>query len=203
MQVLWEELEDLNEEQKLFQFLNGLDEFNGPIRTQLLMKPQRPTKDRPYNAIQQEKSQREVLRPVKSKQDGLVMYSKTLLPMCTYCGKKGHIKENCHDLVGYPSWSDRQRKYKGKEREVESTKRREKVRDQIGGRSYRGFRGARGGRMTANVQVKQEDGGSQSQTNNNSLTFTAEQIERIMLPALSKTGEKIQMMKWIVTMQAW
>ncbi|KAL2903825.1 30S ribosomal protein S2 [Bienertia sinuspersici] len=41
---------------KLFHFLNGLDDINGAVRSQLLMRPQLLTAGEACNAIQQEES---------------------------------------------------------------------------------------------------------------------------------------------------
>ncbi|KAL2928822.1 Retrovirus-related Pol polyprotein from transposon RE1 [Bienertia sinuspersici] len=83
-----------DEEQKLFWFLNGLDDINGAIRSQILMHPTLPTVDEACCTIQQEEAQRETLKSVKEEADTLSMYGKSTPPTCTACGKTGYVKEN-------------------------------------------------------------------------------------------------------------
>lgn len=99
MCTLWEELDNLNElpaittwsseikayvdamkqmqaEQRLFQFLNGLDEIYGPQRSNLLMRSPLPTTEEACCVIQQEEYQREMLKSVKEEGEASAMYSK-------------------------------------------------------------------------------------------------------------------------------
>ncbi|KAL2892085.1 ATP synthase subunit b [Bienertia sinuspersici] len=110
MQVLWEELENLtnyppltemnaelaeyvsfrhqqHEEHKLFQFLNGLDEVNAAIRTQLLMQIVLPIVEQACNTVSQEESQRKIMKQVNEEMDSVVMFSKGVVNSCGICGK--------------------------------------------------------------------------------------------------------------------
>lgn len=136
MRALWEELESLvtlpdvtavttditrlitvlnqqREEQKLFQFLNGLDEIYGAQRSQILMMSTLPSVEVACSYLEQEEAQREVLGQSKEESDGLAMYSKSRAPtnvqtalsvQCGACGKAGHNTEKCWTVVGYPAW---------------------------------------------------------------------------------------------------
>ncbi|KAL2923646.1 Lipase 7 [Bienertia sinuspersici] len=99
MTVMWDELESLNhlppitvmtpeiksfvealndqkEEQKLFQFLNGLNDEYGSERSQLLLTTPLPTVENACARILQEEAQREVLGKIKVELEGSSMFSK-------------------------------------------------------------------------------------------------------------------------------
>ncbi|XP_074324159.1 uncharacterized protein LOC141661076 [Apium graveolens] len=155
MRTLWGELESLNilpaiktmstevisfvsaltqqkEEQKLFQFLNGLDEIYGAQRSQLLMMPNLPSMEATCSYLEQEEAQREVLGHVRedietsaifSKSTGGVSANAQSIPsiQCTACGKASHMTDKCWTVVGFPSWHPKakpqeQSSYKGKGR---------------------------------------------------------------------------------------
>ncbi|XP_021867389.2 uncharacterized protein [Spinacia oleracea] len=172
LKVMWEELENLNslppitsltteinafvqalqqqqEEQKLFQFLNGVDEVFGPQRSNILMMSTLPTVEIACSILQQEESQREVLNPVAMREetDVTALFSKSTEINCTACGKAGHVKEKCWTVVGYPSWHPKgQGDQKGKAKAFSPYNTR-------GGRWTRGAgRNGRGGRMAAQAQ---------------------------------------------------
>ncbi|XP_056697823.1 uncharacterized protein [Spinacia oleracea] len=110
MRALWEELEALNmyppittmtpeinafigalhqqqEEKKLFQFLNGLDDGYNPRRSQLLIMTPIPKVDSACSCLQQEESQRDIHRPIKEESKVIAMYSKGSEIVCTQCAK--------------------------------------------------------------------------------------------------------------------
>uniref|UniRef100_A0A803LW85 Retrotransposon Copia-like N-terminal domain-containing protein n=1 Tax=Chenopodium quinoa TaxID=63459 RepID=A0A803LW85_CHEQI len=134
MTSLWEELDSMNvmpiisessaemrnqlntiskyqEESRLFQFLNGLDDYYSAMRTRLLMMTPLPTVDTACSILQQEESQREVLQ--KSEQDTYAMYNKNSsyppgrTMICSACGGKGHTQSRCWIVIGYPSWNSK------------------------------------------------------------------------------------------------
>ncbi|KAL2904819.1 Retrovirus-related Pol polyprotein from transposon RE2 [Bienertia sinuspersici] len=53
-----------------------------------------PTEEEACNVISQEESQRQTLRNIKEELEGLAMYSRSNPPVCSACGKTGHLKEN-------------------------------------------------------------------------------------------------------------
>lgn len=99
LNVIWEELDSMNllptivsvtdevkafltavekqkGESKLFQFLNGLDEAYGPMRSQLLMMNPLPSVETASSVIQQEESQRQLLSTPKHEFEVSAMFSK-------------------------------------------------------------------------------------------------------------------------------
>ncbi|CAO2825263.1 unnamed protein product [Amaranthus hypochondriacus] len=139
---LLDALETQKEERRLFQFLNGLNEMYGVHRSHLLMMIPLPSVEFACNTLQQEESQRSILNPTKNTEFS-AMYSKGArdLPVCGACGVKGHFKEKCWTVIGYPKWHP---KYKGNFR----------GRD-IGGSSNFPNRNqyGKGGRLAANAHV--------------------------------------------------
>ncbi|XP_057249017.1 uncharacterized protein LOC130590540 [Beta vulgaris subsp. vulgaris] len=111
LRVLWEEIESMNdypsitsvntevtayveainqqkEEQKLFQFLNGLDLSYGSLRSHILLMHTLPTVEGAVSMVQQEESQNEVIGKEKEESGGIALYSKNdNKPYCTVCKK--------------------------------------------------------------------------------------------------------------------
>lgn len=131
------------DEQKLFQFLNGLEESYSAHRSHLLMLQPLLSMDEACKLLHQEENQREILKIPKEDTKPMAIFSKRTAPSltCTACGRSGHQTENCWSVVGFPSWHPlAQNGGRG---------RRQNPRGR-GGRWTRG-RGGRGGRSASNV----------------------------------------------------
>ncbi|XP_070035230.1 uncharacterized protein [Nicotiana tomentosiformis] len=83
----------MNEDQKLIQFLMGLNDVYSGVRGNILMMKPLPTTAQAYSIILQEETQREIHLGihVSIESDAFI-----------YCKKTGYIKEKCYKLVGYP-----------------------------------------------------------------------------------------------------
>lgn len=190
--TLWEELENLDdmppittwseeitayvgalhkkqEEQKLFQFLNGLDETFSAQRSNLLMRSPLPTTEEACCVIQQEESQREVLKPVKEEAEASAMMSKGSYLSCTVCGKSGHAENDCWSVKGMPPSCGVCGKFghltkdcwnvKGFPGSSNKGKGKETSYNTRGGRAQRVGRGGRsrgGGRFAGNAQTQKD-----------------------------------------------
>ncbi|KAJ8436185.1 hypothetical protein Cgig2_021856 [Carnegiea gigantea] len=137
LRCCWEELEAMNElpkitattdeitsflqvltkqkeEQKLFQFLNGLDEKYSSQRSQLLLMTPLPSVEAACSLIQQEESQREVFKINKLEVETTALYSRNErfkdAKTCAECGNKGHTSDKCWTVIGYPSWHPKGKK---------------------------------------------------------------------------------------------
>jgi len=119
MRGIWEELDAMNdlprltvmnpeitnflqalakqqEEQKLFQFLNGLDEEYSPQRSQILIMHPLPSVESACAMLQQEELHREVLTGHPVQVESAALLSKGAANLhCSFCDNKGHLKEKC------------------------------------------------------------------------------------------------------------
>ncbi|XP_019260972.1 PREDICTED: uncharacterized protein LOC109238930 [Nicotiana attenuata] len=108
-------------QQKLMKFLMGLNDTYAPQRSQIIMMNPTPTLDQAYSMLIQEKTQRMSgtlmsqsgilgTGPVEGSSSALAVANATNIRpkrnnnlYCDYCHMKGHKRENCYKLVGYPS----------------------------------------------------------------------------------------------------
>ena len=94
------------EEQRLFQFLNGLDDHFASQRSQLLLNTPLPSVETSCALLQQEESQRGVFgSATQVGVDSTALYSKgETKEKCDICGYKWHPPDKCWEKVGYPTW---------------------------------------------------------------------------------------------------
>nr|GEV31986.1 cysteine-rich RLK (receptor-like protein kinase) 8 [Tanacetum cinerariifolium] len=135
IKCVWEELDSLNtlpapaitafltalskqkEEQRLFQFLNGLEDCYSHQKSQILMMNPFLNVESACSFIQQEESQR-MLFGSSSNVETTTLYSKgNVKDKCGICGFKWHPPEKCWKKVGYLPWHS---KFKGSQ--VKQTK---------------------------------------------------------------------------------
>lgn len=98
------------EEAKLFQFLDGLDDVFGPQRSQLLTVTPLPSVETTCASIQQEDSQKEILKSSYTFDNEMAaMFTKSGIQtdksmLYSTCGGKGHTHDKCWNIIGYPKW---------------------------------------------------------------------------------------------------
>lgn len=105
------------EEQRLFQFLNGLDDYFAAQRSQLLLTSPLPSVETACALLQQEESQREVFGSASVESTALMSKADNK-EKCSICGFKWHPPDKCWERIGYPSWhykyKQNQQKNKGR-----------------------------------------------------------------------------------------
>nr|GEV34717.1 peptidase family M48 family protein [Tanacetum cinerariifolium] len=105
---IWKQLEKSalskqKEEQRLFQFLNGLDEHYNNQRSQILIIAPLPSMENACSILQQEESQRVLSGSLSVEYTPLLSKGK-FQEKCLNCGFKWNPLEKCWEKVGYPSW---------------------------------------------------------------------------------------------------
>ncbi|KAL2944617.1 Retrovirus-related Pol polyprotein from transposon RE2 [Bienertia sinuspersici] len=83
------------EEQKLFQFLNGLNDKYGTMRSHILMMNPLPTVESACGMLQQEESQQRIYAGGNEEHEVLAMMGKKQDLKCHNCGKTGHNQNTC------------------------------------------------------------------------------------------------------------
>ncbi|XP_075480651.1 uncharacterized protein LOC142521318 [Primulina tabacum] len=99
------------QQQRLLQFLMGLNDSYLNIRSQILMMSPLPTVGQAFSLISQKESHR-VLSSVEvptaafytnQTRIGSSMKERANL-ICDHCSRSGHTMEHCYKIVGYPPW---------------------------------------------------------------------------------------------------
>jgi len=115
-----EEVRKEREEDKLHQFLMGLDEsMYGAVKSALLSRVPLPSLEEAYNTLTQDEESKSLSRLHDERNDGVsfavqttprtrsLTKNKDSAIVCSHCGRLGHLAENCFKLVGYPPWLKR------------------------------------------------------------------------------------------------
>ena len=120
-----EKISRIHHQDSIMQFLNGLNDCYSQVKTQILMMEPVPSVDKTFSLVIQEERQKSsnfhatpsvesttlavknqafnqgLFHPGKNGKNFKGSVGKGR-PMCSYCGKVGHIKEKCYKLVGFP-----------------------------------------------------------------------------------------------------
>ncbi|KAE8690040.1 hypothetical protein F3Y22_tig00110929pilonHSYRG00026 [Hibiscus syriacus] len=101
-------------QQCLFQFLMGLNELYSAVRSQILLMQPLPNVNQAYSMLVQEESQRSHSTGIPLTHDSTVFYSNSSASSgstgrrrfngtCDHCKIKGHKKDQCYRLIGFPA----------------------------------------------------------------------------------------------------
>ncbi|EOY04499.1 Uncharacterized protein TCM_019740 [Theobroma cacao] len=100
---------ELWEKDRVFRFLNGLNESFSALRSHIIMIKPFPSLDEAYNLVLREESQRSILMQSQPLLDttvvAVVTESKIRVKnevVCSHCAKNGHVKEKCYCIIGFP-----------------------------------------------------------------------------------------------------
>ncbi|XP_019257939.1 PREDICTED: uncharacterized protein LOC109236188 [Nicotiana attenuata] len=120
--TVWMDLQE-RFDKKLYQFLMGLNDSYSQARSQILVMKPVPSVNQAYAMLMSEESQRNVAGSTcilgagsnvisghyestalySSKADNRLKRRKNFNLYCDFCKLKGHSKENCYKIVGYPA----------------------------------------------------------------------------------------------------
>lgn len=176
-------LEVQKQELRLFQFLNGLDESYASQRSQILMSIPLPTVAMACSVIQQEESQKAALSD-NQVHESVAMYSKVHnsadknVGGCPECGRKGHGREDCWRLIGYPKWHSKHKRVGNS--------------SQRGGIAFGSSGNWNQNRSNKMANVAQScDQSQENETVDDNIVLTTRQLEQIlkMLPVKNYRGD--------------
>ena len=107
----------MKEEDKLHQFLMGLDEtLFGAVKSSLLSCDPLPTVDEAYQVVTQDEESKCATRSMEERNDAVSFAMQSSArpraqadlrdpsATCTLCGRTGHLAANCFRKIGYPTW---------------------------------------------------------------------------------------------------
>lgn len=118
-------LEREREEDRLHEFLKGLDEsIYGSVKSNLLSRDPLPSLDEAYNVLLQDEDSKYTSRVLDEKTETMAHVVRTnqnftsavvssgsfmsreerMKLHCSSCGRNGHLASNCFRTLGYPDW---------------------------------------------------------------------------------------------------
>ncbi|CAL1377567.1 unnamed protein product [Linum trigynum] len=108
-------IQDKEETARLYDFLMGLDESFGTVRSQVLSMKPTPKLAEAFNLVLNDEQQRLLTQKRRPNSEAAAFASQSEgtdrggprnsegKPICTHCGKIGHFRATCYDLVGWPN----------------------------------------------------------------------------------------------------
>lgn len=102
-------------QQRLFQLLLGLNESYAAVRSQILLMQPLPTVNQAYSMLTRDESQRAMASTLVTVPEPTVLYSAVAAAVtstprpprfageCNHCHMKGHKREHCYRLNGFPA----------------------------------------------------------------------------------------------------
>lgn len=110
-------LEKRSEEERVHQFLMGLDELPySTVRSNIIATDPLPNMYRVYSRVTEQERVKTMTKGVSKRSDPMSFTIKTggmqfaggdrkdEMPACSYCHKPGHSIDTCYKLHGYPEW---------------------------------------------------------------------------------------------------
>ncbi|XP_043809629.1 uncharacterized protein LOC122722589 [Manihot esculenta] len=110
-------IDELNNRNRLMQFLMGLNDAYGTVRDQILGMDPLPSVNKAYSMVLKFESQKDILGSINGNTEPLVLMNRTQKQYqgrqkrpdqkkghCSYCDMDGHVREGCFKLIGYPEW---------------------------------------------------------------------------------------------------
>ncbi|KAK1416343.1 hypothetical protein QVD17_32133 [Tagetes erecta] len=124
---LGKKLEQLKEKERIFEFLMGLDDQFGVIRTQILAMTPTPNLSTSYHLVAEDEQQRAITTTKRPTQEATAFQasyqgrregsrnkqhdkgwqknsSSDKNEHCTFCDRDGHNRDGCFKRIGYPEW---------------------------------------------------------------------------------------------------
>ncbi|KAG8655435.1 hypothetical protein MANES_04G047309v8 [Manihot esculenta] len=110
-------IDEINNRNRLMQFLMGLSDAYGTVRDQILGMDPLPSVNKAYSMVLKFESQKDILGNINGNTEPLALMNRTYKQYqgkqrgpgqkrghCSYCDMDGHVREGCFKLIGYPEW---------------------------------------------------------------------------------------------------